>query len=475
MATILLRLLKRYRKEKHDTMPFRSQVDDSAPLWLQVELTSHCNLKCQMCPLTLGISSTATNPGHISELTWNQVVEQAKKIGRVQLTGYGEPFSNPRFLDYLEELDRLGIETAFSTNGIGATEAKAKRLGALKHLAQVNVSIDSPDPATYLKIRGERVERALLGAQRIRSSCPKIIMTVSAVAMNTNLSSLVSFPAVLKKLNIDKFTVQGMIEWSTSLSQEQILNADEVKLCLAYFNEIRKECETHGIELHFHPPIRLDLEVLDPDLARNLYHDRHPKSGFTRQCTIPWDSVFVDKNGEILPCCYSDSKHVLGDLNKDSFSEIWNGDSYRQFRDRLVTGHNLPDICRRCTNAPIGIHPYSEYSASIRQIRKRGILSNKIQIKVLNTGRREWTQKTSLNIGTSAPRDRTSRLWHPGWSSINRAGTFSETVVQPGQQATFTFPIKYLNQRHPEKQLGGEIFQLVIEGKYWLPKTSFEV
>ncbi len=67
------------------------------PRVLQVEITSHCNLKCVMCPLTLGAT------------LWEQVVKAAREVGRVNLTGFGENATNAKFPALLEELDALGI------------------------------------------------------------------------------------------------------------------------------------------------------------------------------------------------------------------------------------------------------------------------------------------------------------------------------------------------------------------------------
>src|SRR5262249_367555 len=79
------------------------------PYVVQVETTTRCNLKCQMCPLTLEATPTSRQPGHISESLWGRVLGAVKKSVMVTVHGWGEPTLNPNFLRYLQELDRLGL------------------------------------------------------------------------------------------------------------------------------------------------------------------------------------------------------------------------------------------------------------------------------------------------------------------------------------------------------------------------------
>ena len=66
------------------------------------------------------------------------------------------------------------------------------------------------------------------------------------------------------------------------------------------------------------------------------------------KCTDPWRVAFIRWNGEFRPCCYAPSTIVMGDLNKQSFWDIWNGPSYRDLRLRVNT-ENPPDYCLSCT------------------------------------------------------------------------------------------------------------------------------
>jgi len=90
---------------------------------------------------------------------------------------------------------------------------------------------------------------------------------------------------------------------------------------------------------------RLGLLGLD----RLLADDPRPWS----RCRRPWTSSYVTAHGKVLPCCIAPFAHqdfqgmVLGDLKEHSLDEIWNGETYQHFRERLQ-GDDPHPCCRTC-------------------------------------------------------------------------------------------------------------------------------
>ncbi len=46
----------------------------------------------------------------------------------------------------------------------------------------------------------------------------------------------------------------------------------------------------------------------------------------------------------------------MGDLNEDTFRDIWNGPRYRIFRKSLLSGRYMIEICRNCTSGLNGVY-----------------------------------------------------------------------------------------------------------------------
>lgn len=64
----------------------------------------------------------------------------------------------------------------------------------------------------------------------------------------------------------------------------------------------------------------------------------------TRDCTDPWETVFVNSAGEVRLCCWSGS---VGRLEGGDLEAIVEGEMAREFRAGLLSGE-LPPDCARC-------------------------------------------------------------------------------------------------------------------------------
>jgi radical SAM protein with 4Fe4S-binding SPASM domain len=74
------------------------------------------------------------------------------------------------------------------------------------------------------------------------------------------------------------------------------------------------------------------------------------KNSLDNHCWKMWHSCVITWDGKIVPCCFDkDAHHVLGDLTKSSFEEVWNGEAYNSFRASLLRSRSEIEICKNCT------------------------------------------------------------------------------------------------------------------------------
>jgi radical SAM protein with 4Fe4S-binding SPASM domain len=78
------------------------------------------------------------------------------------------------------------------------------------------------------------------------------------------------------------------------------------------------------------------------------------ETGPERICLAPWTTMSVLVDGRVVPCCEDyDGKYVLGDLNKDSLSSIWNGKEMSRLRKALLKRRKGDiELCKDCTHGP---------------------------------------------------------------------------------------------------------------------------
>ncbi|WP_404420589.1 radical SAM protein [Nibricoccus sp. IMCC34717] len=68
-----------------------------------------------------------------------------------------------------------------------------------------------------------------------------------------------------------------------------------------------------------------------------------PRNAGVSRCGLPWQSVLVGNEGQVMPCCHG-SKPV-GDLRHESFQAIWNGRVLREVRYCVTRGIVHP-VCQ---------------------------------------------------------------------------------------------------------------------------------
>ena len=63
-----------------------------------------------------------------------------------------------------------------------------------------------------------------------------------------------------------------------------------------------------------------------------------------------WHANVITWDGLVVPCCFDkDAMHQLGNLQRQSFREVWQNDNYQQFRRELMTSRKNIDICANCS------------------------------------------------------------------------------------------------------------------------------
>lgn len=431
------------------------------PETVQIEITRQCNLRCRMCRR----NDSAILPesvGHMKMSTWRRTLEIVPDISYVGLVGFGEPVLHPQFGKMLRELDAEGVPFSFSTNGIAITSRDVEQWSSLEHLASINVSIDSPDSAVYENVRGGSLQKATAGLSILVQGLPfRVVLNVSSVVMMSNIQSLYAFPDLLAEWGVTSFLLQDLHE-TTSLSDGERPSEKEREQLFAH---VRSACAHHGMCLTIHDfGAQLAEDVSEPDMTNSLFPVNR-----TRNCLAPWDTPYIDKNGDVFPCCLADKNSVMGNVVDTDFDEIWVGQRFRTFRKNLMNG-DLLEMCRRCMVAPLDIHS-RHFSADINFARSRLRGWRRVELVVKNTGSLPWTREKPLEVVTH--NDLLSSHTHIGtWRSGNRVCYMQDDLVEPWEETVIIFFVTPSYPAKPEK------FQLVAPGDklfHRLPGTLFEI
>jgi radical SAM protein with 4Fe4S-binding SPASM domain len=234
----------------------------------------------------------------------------------VSLYFQGEPMMHPQFFDFMEK--SRNIYSVVSTNGHFLTPENSRKL-ALSSLNRIIVSLDGMDHGNYVKYRktGDF------------SIVKKGICNLSD-AIRLNGSSL----KIEIQYLVNRFNEPGIPEMKRfardvgaelKLKSMQILNEDKVEYWQPSQNRFR----------------------------RYYYKDGkyRVKSSLPDRCLRLWLNPVITWDGKVVPCCFDkDARWVMGDMNNQSFSEIWHGEKYNSFRRMILKGRKNISMCTNCTS-----------------------------------------------------------------------------------------------------------------------------
>ena len=64
--------------------------------------------------------------------------------------------------------------------------------------------------------------------------------------------------------------------------------------------------------------------------------------------------LYVDADGSVVPCCQHPMAGVFGNLKRQTYNEIMNGETRRRFRHNMTTDRSGMAVCSKCDMGPPG-------------------------------------------------------------------------------------------------------------------------
>lgn len=289
------------------------------PVSISFEPTTACNLKCPECPSGLRSFTRAT--GNLKNDFFRETIDQlADKLIYLNFYFQGEPYINPGFLDMVAYASEKGLYTICSTNAHFLDDKNCIRTikSGLKRLV---ISIDGTDQESYSSYRKEGSLQTVLEGTRNLINWKKKMKAVN--------------PHIIFQFLVVRHN-EHQVEEIRRIGKE--MGVDEVRL---------KSAQIY------------DYKNGNPLIPVNEKYSRYRKqedgsyvlkNKLDNHCWKLWHSSVLTWNGLMVPCCFDkNAQHIMGDLRKNSFSEIWNDKNIREFRKNLMSGRQNINICKNCT------------------------------------------------------------------------------------------------------------------------------
>lgn len=272
----------------------------NTPAQIDIELNSHCNLRCSFCIQSTQVTKLAS----LEFDDFKSIINEAQKLGikSLKLNYQNEPLLNKEIFNYIEYAKANGfINIFFSSNGILLTESVINRLIDVG-LTKIFISLDAFKEDTYKKLRGKDV------LSKIREN----ILTFLRIRNERGLR----YP--LLRVNFLKTT-------------ENILELDD------FVNFWIDKADFINVQ---------DMNELI-NSSTTLFIDKKEEE---YKCSMPFKQLVINASGDILPCCTMHGiKHKIGNIKEMSLAEAWQSDKINYLRDLHEKGDIRKDaICKAC-------------------------------------------------------------------------------------------------------------------------------
>jgi len=287
------------------------------PAFISVEPTTLCNLRCPECFTT---KPGFTRPkGNLTKETFEKIISQSAEYAfYLNLYFQGEPFLNFGLLDFITYAKQSGFYVSVSTNGHFIDETIAEKL-IHSGLDRLIISLDGTDAETYSKYRkGGDFDTVVNGVRtlvelrkKMKSKIP--FLEIQFVLTRKNQHQQKDIKDLGKKLGADKVSIKSF----------QLLNYDKAG--------------------EWVPDINSRYTFSDDGSVK-------AKNKLLNRCFRMWSSCVVTWDGNVIPCCFDkNASCMMGNINQQNLSEIWNNDVYNNFRKKVFSERKNIDICCNCS------------------------------------------------------------------------------------------------------------------------------
>ena len=296
------------------------------PFMLMVEPTNYCNLKCPLCPS--GNGEMSRRRGNMSIDDFKKMVDElAPKSFMMMMWNQGEPYLNGCFNEMVRYAHDKGIFTFTSTNRHYIRKDSEAESIVKSGLDEIIVSLDGVDQETYQQYRvGGDINKVFDGVKRLVVAKKQLgletpFINLQFIVMRHNQQDIKHAEQLANDLGVDKFLVKTAQVYSKSDADKFLPSEDSYS----------RYTETEdGLVVKGQP---------------------------VRGCKVLWYSTMVNWNGDVAPCCFDKNVDFkMGSaFEKGSFSQIWRGRQYMDFRNTVLRNRASVDMCRNCSEGYRGM------------------------------------------------------------------------------------------------------------------------
>lgn len=312
----------------------------ATPTKVWFALTGRCNLACLHCPRIAGVSSDENMDRPLFEKVRDQVLTHAEEVD-FGGNNLGEQMMHPDFFRALAEIREGGAEVLLTTNGTKLDAKTAPEL--VKQGVRLRISVEGM-AGIYEQVRRVSWDKLINGLRAFQKAAHdhpeagaslEFAMTVFA----DNLHQVPELVATANELGAERVLVQHLLPKNEDQRLQSLFF--HRKAANDTFAKTQQLANDLGVTVSIPKP----LPVGSIALKKVEEAPAPPKK--LDPCYLPWTSVNILENGDVLPCCIAGGDLIMGNLQRQTFEQVWNGSAYQRLRKTVNSDQPNP-TCAAC-------------------------------------------------------------------------------------------------------------------------------
>jgi radical SAM protein with 4Fe4S-binding SPASM domain len=356
-------------------------------LELMLDTTNKCNLRCVMCHFAF--PSAAAEPLQQWDTAFLARLERTvlPHVQHAQLSLGTEPLLWRHFPALLAACKRARVPVIdMYTNGLLLTRELARCIVATP-MTRVQFSLEGVSQRGFDQVRvgGKfadfvaRVELLIEMKALLGSDLPRLQFNLTMLRRNAH--EVEDVVRLAGRLGIDYLDIRHVVvHEGLGVDEDSWLN-DKAGYN-ALMKRVRALATELGVAIFVQPPdfdlgegpdARGVAPVLDSSGPITTGHVSRGRQSEGPSCHAPWRHFFVRPDRSVVPCTFWYTQDRMGNLDQQSFEEIWNGRPYRRLRWELLSGH----FGVNCAQCPLrGIGDVDDERAHRSNVGQKGLLSS---------------------------------------------------------------------------------------------------
>lgn len=305
--------------------------ENPPPITVELDMTNLCNHKCPECS---GWYFQDRNHSSLSKDLAEDIVRQLAKakVRGIIFTGGGEPLCHPYLMRAVKLAHSLGLDVGFITNGSLITEEIGNVL--LNCCTWLRVSLDAASPETFEKIHGldgnafhNVINNIQLLVRMKKCLNSSTVVGIGYLTCDYTKDEMYKVTKLCKKLKVDYLQFRPL----------QIHNDGKFEYHLTDITKNIYRCINEGVD-----GFKVLYSRHKYDMMRDKAYGRNYKKCYGHQF-----ATVIAADAKMYLCCHmrGHDKYCIGNLSKNSFTEIWNSKQRKKVVENIDFKDCIP-LCR---------------------------------------------------------------------------------------------------------------------------------